>query len=135
MFLNFKRLLLEWSSQFCCCSPTEKRDHGFLSQPQADRTFQFFDHYLMESIELGDPKVHEFLRLLHCHTVMSEENSAGKCSVSESCFLDRYFHWNVRNVPLPITSFSLYLFVYWMFSKIWRDLKEKLGTVKRWGPR
>ncbi|XP_038962779.1 probable phospholipid-transporting ATPase IM isoform X6 [Rattus norvegicus] len=33
----------------------------------------------MESIELGDPKVHEFLRLLAlCHTVMSEEDSAGQ---------------------------------------------------------
>lgn len=33
----------------------------------------------MEAIELGDPKVHEFLRLLAlCHTVMSEEDGAGK---------------------------------------------------------
>lgn len=46
---------------------------------QVDRTFQFFDHHLMESIKLGDPKVCEFLRLLAlCHTVMSEENNAGK---------------------------------------------------------
>ncbi|KAM4829760.1 putative phospholipid-transporting ATPase IM [Thomomys bottae] len=46
---------------------------------QAERTFQFFDHSLMESVQLGDPKVHEFLRLLAlCHTVMSEENSAGQ---------------------------------------------------------
>ncbi|XP_015984076.2 probable phospholipid-transporting ATPase IM isoform X5 [Rousettus aegyptiacus] len=46
---------------------------------RVDRTFQFFDHHLKECIKLGDPKVHEFLRLLAlCHTVMSEENSAGQ---------------------------------------------------------
>ncbi|KAB0375077.1 hypothetical protein FD755_013569 [Muntiacus reevesi] len=57
----------------------KKETVGFSVSPQADRTFQFFDHHLMESIELGDPKVHEFLRLLAlCHTVMSEENSAGQ---------------------------------------------------------
>ncbi|KAF4017470.1 hypothetical protein G4228_008593, partial [Cervus hanglu yarkandensis] len=57
----------------------KKETVGFSVSPQADRTFQFFDHDLMESIELGDPKVHEFLRLLAlCHTVMSEENSAGQ---------------------------------------------------------
>nr|XP_042108420.1 probable phospholipid-transporting ATPase IM isoform X5 [Ovis aries] len=57
----------------------KKETMGFSVSPQADRTFQFFDHHLMESIELGDPKVHEFLRLLAlCHTVMSEENSAGE---------------------------------------------------------
>lgn len=51
----------------------------FSVNPQADRTFQFFDHRLMESVKLGDSKVYEFLRLLAlCHTVMSEENSAGK---------------------------------------------------------
>lgn len=52
---------------------------------QADRTFQFFDHRLMESVKLGDSKVYEFLRLLAlCHTVMSEENSAGKYKVCPS---------------------------------------------------
>ncbi|XP_055393983.1 probable phospholipid-transporting ATPase IM isoform X6 [Bubalus kerabau] len=57
----------------------KKETVGFSVSPQAERTFQFFDHHLMESIELGDPKVHEFLRLLAlCHTVMSEENSAGE---------------------------------------------------------
>lgn len=54
----------------------------FSVNPQVDKTFQFFDPSLMESIKLGDPKVHEFLRLLAlCHTVMSEENSAGKWKV------------------------------------------------------
>nr|XP_030698543.1 probable phospholipid-transporting ATPase IM isoform X8 [Globicephala melas] len=59
---------------------TKKKEAvGFSVNPQADRTFQFFDHHLMESIKMGDPKVHEFLRLLAlCHTVMSEENSAGE---------------------------------------------------------
>nr|XP_036878067.1 probable phospholipid-transporting ATPase IM [Manis javanica] len=57
----------------------KKEPVDFSVNPQADRTFQFFDHRLMESIKLGDPKVHEFLRLLAlCHTVMSEENSAGQ---------------------------------------------------------
>uniref|UniRef100_A0A8D1Z7X5 Phospholipid-transporting ATPase n=1 Tax=Sus scrofa TaxID=9823 RepID=A0A8D1Z7X5_PIG len=57
---------------------TKKKEAvGFSVDPQADRTFQFLDHHLMESIKLGDPKVHEFLRVLAlCHTVMSEENSA-----------------------------------------------------------
>lgn len=60
----------------------KKEAVGFSVDPQADRTFQFLDHHLMESIKLGDPKVHEFLRVLAlCHTVMSEENSAGKCKV------------------------------------------------------
>ncbi|XP_068407489.1 probable phospholipid-transporting ATPase IM isoform X5 [Eschrichtius robustus] len=59
---------------------TKKKEAvGFSVNPQAERTFQFFDHHLMESIKMGDPKVHEFLRLLAlCHTVMSEENSAGE---------------------------------------------------------
>ena len=57
----------------------EKESVDFSVKSQADREFQFFDHNLMESIKMGDPKVHEFLRLLAlCHTVMSEENSAGK---------------------------------------------------------
>ncbi|XP_077935498.1 putative phospholipid-transporting ATPase IM isoform X2 [Halichoerus grypus] len=51
----------------------------FSVNPQADTTFRFFDHHLMESVKLGDSKVYEFLRLLAlCHTVMSEENSAGQ---------------------------------------------------------
>ncbi|KAL6082724.1 hypothetical protein STEG23_016479, partial [Scotinomys teguina] len=55
----------------------EAVDSSGKSQPE--RTLHFFDHSLMESIELGDPKVHEFLRLLAlCHTVMSEEDSAGQ---------------------------------------------------------
>uniref|UniRef100_A0A8I5U966 Phospholipid-transporting ATPase n=1 Tax=Pongo abelii TaxID=9601 RepID=A0A8I5U966_PONAB len=57
----------------------EKKPVDFSVKSQADREFQFFDHNLMESIKMGDPKVHEFLRLLAlCHTVMSEENSAGE---------------------------------------------------------
>ncbi|XP_012362605.1 probable phospholipid-transporting ATPase IM [Nomascus leucogenys] len=55
----------------------EKEPVDFSVKSQADRELQFFDHNLMESIKMGDPKVHEFLRLLAlCHTVMSEENSA-----------------------------------------------------------
>lgn len=57
----------------------KKKPMDFSVNPQGDKTFQFSDHCLIESIKLGDPKVHEFLRLLAlCHTVMSEENSAGK---------------------------------------------------------
>lgn len=57
----------------------EKDSVGFSVKSQADRTFQFFDHSLMESIKQGDPKVREFFRLLAvCHTVMSEENNAGQ---------------------------------------------------------
>ncbi|XP_054387000.1 probable phospholipid-transporting ATPase IM isoform X4 [Pongo abelii] len=57
----------------------EKEPVDFSVKSQADGEFQFFDHNLMESIKMGDPKVHEFLRLLAlCHTVMSEENSAGE---------------------------------------------------------
>lgn len=51
----------------------------FSVKSQVERTFQLLDHSLMESIKLGDPQVHEFLRLLAlCHTVMAEENNAGK---------------------------------------------------------
>uniref|UniRef100_G3SZL2 Phospholipid-transporting ATPase n=1 Tax=Loxodonta africana TaxID=9785 RepID=G3SZL2_LOXAF len=57
----------------------KKEPVDFSFNPQADKKFQFFDHSLIESIKLGDPKVHEFLRILAlCHTVMSEENSAGQ---------------------------------------------------------
>uniref|UniRef100_A0A8C5KYQ5 Phospholipid-transporting ATPase n=1 Tax=Jaculus jaculus TaxID=51337 RepID=A0A8C5KYQ5_JACJA len=57
----------------------EEEPLGFSVKSQAESTFHFFDHNLMEAINLGDPKVHEFLRLLAlCHTVMSEENSAGQ---------------------------------------------------------
>ncbi|XP_054421418.1 probable phospholipid-transporting ATPase IM [Pteronotus mesoamericanus] len=57
----------------------KKKLVDFLVNPQGDKTVQFSDHCLMESIKLGDPKVHEFLRLLAlCHTVMPEENSAGQ---------------------------------------------------------
>ncbi|XP_052039465.1 probable phospholipid-transporting ATPase IM isoform X2 [Apodemus sylvaticus] len=57
---------------------TKKKEAvDFSGKSKSERTLHFFDHSLMESIELGDPKVHEFLRLLAlCHTVMSEENSA-----------------------------------------------------------
>uniref|UniRef100_A0A2K5I5M5 Phospholipid-transporting ATPase n=1 Tax=Colobus angolensis palliatus TaxID=336983 RepID=A0A2K5I5M5_COLAP len=59
---------------------TQKKEPvDFSVKSQVDREFQFFDHNLMESIKMGDPKVHEFLRVLAlCHTVMSEENSAGE---------------------------------------------------------
>ncbi|XP_058521860.1 probable phospholipid-transporting ATPase IM [Ochotona princeps] len=59
---------------------TKEKEHvNFSVKPQTDKTFQFCDHSLMESIKLGDPQVHEFFRLLAvCHTVMSEENSAGQ---------------------------------------------------------
>ncbi|XP_059037500.1 probable phospholipid-transporting ATPase IM isoform X4 [Mustela lutreola] len=57
--------------------PKKNEPMDFSVNLQADRTFQFFDHRLMESVKLGDSKVYEFLRLLAlCHTVMSEENSA-----------------------------------------------------------
>ncbi|KAG8505325.1 putative phospholipid-transporting ATPase IM [Galemys pyrenaicus] len=57
----------------------KKEPVDFSVDPQADRAFQFFDQHLIESIKLGDPKVHEFLRLLAlCHTVMSQEDSAGQ---------------------------------------------------------
>ncbi|GAB1286839.1 Phospholipid-transporting ATPase [Apodemus speciosus] len=59
---------------------TKKKEAvDFSGKLKTERTLHFFDHGLMESIELGDPKVQEFLRLLAlCHTVMSEENSAGQ---------------------------------------------------------
>ncbi|XP_076426679.1 putative phospholipid-transporting ATPase IM isoform X2 [Peromyscus maniculatus bairdii] len=59
---------------------TKKKEAvDFSGKSQSERRLHFFDHSLMESIERGDPKVHEFLRLLAlCHTVMSEEDSAGQ---------------------------------------------------------
>lgn len=59
---------------------TKKRGKvDFAVNSQANGTSQFFDHHLMESLKLGNPEVQEFLRLLAlCHTVMSEENSAGQ---------------------------------------------------------
>ncbi|XP_060227514.1 probable phospholipid-transporting ATPase IM isoform X2 [Meriones unguiculatus] len=59
---------------------TEKKEPVDVSgKSQTERKCHLYDNNLMKSIELGDPKVHEFLRLLAlCHTVMSEENSAGQ---------------------------------------------------------
>uniref|UniRef100_A0A5F8H0G3 Phospholipid-transporting ATPase n=1 Tax=Monodelphis domestica TaxID=13616 RepID=A0A5F8H0G3_MONDO len=49
------------------------------SHNKKNSKFQFYDHSLVESIKLGDPKVHEFFRLLAlCHTVMPEEKNEGK---------------------------------------------------------
>ncbi|XP_062998720.1 probable phospholipid-transporting ATPase IM [Elgaria multicarinata webbii] len=46
----------------------------FSFNPLADSRFHFYDHSLVESIQLGNPEVHEFFRLLSlCHTVMPEE--------------------------------------------------------------
>ncbi|XP_005376734.1 PREDICTED: probable phospholipid-transporting ATPase IM isoform X2 [Chinchilla lanigera] len=57
----------------------KKEPVDFSEKSQAERSLQFFDHSLMESIKSGDPKVHEFFRVLAlCHTVMSEEDSSGK---------------------------------------------------------
>ncbi|XP_044515985.1 probable phospholipid-transporting ATPase IM [Gracilinanus agilis] len=59
----------------------------FSFNPQADSKFQFYDHSLIESIKLGDPKVHEFFRLLAlCHTVMPEEkNEETAMNIGYSC--------------------------------------------------
>ncbi|XP_023579830.1 probable phospholipid-transporting ATPase IM [Octodon degus] len=57
----------------------KKEPMDFSENSQADRSSQFLDPSLKEAIRSGDPKVHEFFRLLAlCHTVMSEEDSSGK---------------------------------------------------------
>uniref|UniRef100_A0A9J8AK36 Phospholipid-transporting ATPase n=1 Tax=Cyprinus carpio carpio TaxID=630221 RepID=A0A9J8AK36_CYPCA len=46
--------------------------------PLADRDFCFYDQSLLEAVMVGEPAVHEFLRVLSlCHTVMSEEKREG----------------------------------------------------------
>uniref|UniRef100_A0A7M4FB48 Phospholipid-transporting ATPase n=1 Tax=Crocodylus porosus TaxID=8502 RepID=A0A7M4FB48_CROPO len=51
----------------------------FSFNPLADSKFQFYDHSLIESIQLRDRTVHEFFRLLSlCHTVMPEEKNSGE---------------------------------------------------------
>ncbi|XP_064421799.1 phospholipid-transporting ATPase ID [Latimeria chalumnae] len=46
----------------------------FSFNPLADKKFKFYDHSLVEAVKLGDPRVHDFFRLLSlCHTVMSGE--------------------------------------------------------------
>uniref|UniRef100_A0A6I8SRP2 Phospholipid-transporting ATPase n=1 Tax=Xenopus tropicalis TaxID=8364 RepID=A0A6I8SRP2_XENTR len=51
----------------------------FSFNPLADRKFQFYDHSLTEAIKLEEPYVQEVFRLLSlCHTVMSEEKTAGE---------------------------------------------------------
>ncbi|XP_078080641.1 phospholipid-transporting ATPase ID-like isoform X2 [Mustelus asterias] len=55
---------------------TEKVDFSLNSM--ADPKFVFYDHSLLEAVKIGDPKVHEFFRLLSlCHTVMPEEKQKG----------------------------------------------------------
>lgn len=64
-------------SFFSSPQQTEKVDFSFNSM--ADLKFVFYDHSLVEAVKIGDPKVHEFLRLLSlCHTVMPEEKMKGK---------------------------------------------------------
>ncbi|EMP28219.1 Putative phospholipid-transporting ATPase FetA [Chelonia mydas] len=48
----------------------------FSFNPLADPRFRFWDASLLQAVQLGNPHVHEFFRLLSlCHTVMSEEKS------------------------------------------------------------
>uniref|UniRef100_A0A8C0BU16 Phospholipid-transporting ATPase n=1 Tax=Buteo japonicus TaxID=224669 RepID=A0A8C0BU16_9AVES len=61
----------------CRAPGPEPVDFSF--NPLADPRFQFWDPSLLEAVNLGDPHVHEFFRLLSlCHTVMSEEKSEGE---------------------------------------------------------
>uniref|UniRef100_A0A8C5BPX7 Phospholipid-transporting ATPase n=1 Tax=Gadus morhua TaxID=8049 RepID=A0A8C5BPX7_GADMO len=47
--------------------------------PLADPEFCFYDAGLLESVKVGEPRTHDFFRLLSlCHTVMSEEKSEGE---------------------------------------------------------
>uniref|UniRef100_A0A6I8PPN7 Phospholipid-transporting ATPase n=1 Tax=Ornithorhynchus anatinus TaxID=9258 RepID=A0A6I8PPN7_ORNAN len=56
----------------------EPEDLGF-NPDSADSKFQCFDRRLTEAIQQGDPRVHEFFRLLSlCHTVMPEEKDTGE---------------------------------------------------------
>ncbi|CAM5174542.1 unnamed protein product [Eretmochelys imbricata] len=51
----------------------------FSFNPLADPRFRFWDASLLQAVQLGNPHVHEFFRLLSlCHTVMSEEKSEGE---------------------------------------------------------
>lgn len=51
----------------------------FSFNPLCDTRFQFYDNSLLEAIELEEPAVQEFFRVLAvCHTVMAEEKTEGK---------------------------------------------------------
>uniref|UniRef100_A0A7M4FAJ6 Phospholipid-transporting ATPase n=1 Tax=Crocodylus porosus TaxID=8502 RepID=A0A7M4FAJ6_CROPO len=51
----------------------------FSFNPLADPRFRFWDAGLLAAVQLGNPHVHEFFRLLSlCHTVMSEEKNEGE---------------------------------------------------------
>ncbi|TWW76011.1 Phospholipid-transporting ATPase ID [Takifugu flavidus] len=51
----------------------------FSFNPLRDPRFQFYDNSLLEAIELEEPAVQEFFRLLAvCHTVMAEEKTEGR---------------------------------------------------------
>ncbi|XP_050786743.1 phospholipid-transporting ATPase ID isoform X1 [Gopherus flavomarginatus] len=56
---------------------TDPVDFSF--NPLADPRFRFWDASLLQAVQLGNPHVHEFFRLLSlCHTVMSEERNEGE---------------------------------------------------------
>uniref|UniRef100_A0A8C5A8V3 Phospholipid-transporting ATPase n=1 Tax=Gadus morhua TaxID=8049 RepID=A0A8C5A8V3_GADMO len=58
---------------------TPKRLDFTAFNPLADPEFCFYDAGLLESVKVGEPRTHDFFRLLSlCHTVMSEEKSEGE---------------------------------------------------------
>ena len=60
-------------------SPQKTACVDFSFNPLCDRRFKFYDSSLVEAVELEDPAVQEFFRLLAlCHTVMPEEKTEGK---------------------------------------------------------
>ncbi|KAM4618220.1 LOW QUALITY PROTEIN: phospholipid-transporting ATPase ID [Polymixia lowei] len=62
---------------FCSNERTACVDFSF--NPLCDTRFKFYDNSLVEAIQLEDPSVQEFFRLLAlCHTVMPEEKCEGR---------------------------------------------------------
>ncbi|KAL3866130.1 hypothetical protein ACJMK2_043460 [Sinanodonta woodiana] len=50
----------------------------FSHNPYSENNFEFFDHTLLDEVNKGNPKVHQFFLLLAlCHTVMPEEKEDG----------------------------------------------------------
>uniref|UniRef100_A0A7M4F8Q3 Phospholipid-transporting ATPase n=1 Tax=Crocodylus porosus TaxID=8502 RepID=A0A7M4F8Q3_CROPO len=62
-----------------CLHPQCPEPVDFSFNPLADPRFRFWDAGLLAAVQLGNPHVHEFFRLLSlCHTVMSEEKNEGE---------------------------------------------------------
>jgi hypothetical protein len=78
--------------------PQASRKVDFSKNPMYEKTFEFYDHSLLDDVNRGVLEVQEFFRLLSvCHTVMPEEKD-GECSSS----FENAFHFPAPPKVAPL---------------------------------